>query len=81
MKRTRQVGIQYAALPYRLQGRRLWILLISSRRTRRWVIPKGWPIKGRKPAEVASQEGQGDAPQPEADPLFRRAEVRSGRGG
>ena len=31
-------------------------MLLSSRETRRWVIPKGWPMKGRKPAEVAIQE-------------------------
>jgi 8-oxo-dGTP pyrophosphatase MutT (NUDIX family) len=61
MKRTRQVGIQYAALPYRLQGRRLWILLISSRRTHRWVIPKGWPTQGRAPHEGAAIEAMEEA--------------------
>ena len=61
MKRTRQVGIQYAALPYRLQGGRLWILLISSRRTRRWVIPKGWPTAGRAPHDGAAIEAMEEA--------------------
>ncbi|MGZ3404342.1 MAG: NUDIX hydrolase [Phenylobacterium sp.] len=61
MKRTRQVGIQYAALPYRLQGGRLWILLISSRRTRRWVIPKGWPTEGRAPHVGAAIEAMEEA--------------------
>jgi 8-oxo-dGTP pyrophosphatase MutT (NUDIX family) len=61
MKRTRQVGIQYAALPYRLQSGRLWILLISSRRTRRWVIPKGWPTEGRAPHEGAAIEAMEEA--------------------
>jgi 8-oxo-dGTP pyrophosphatase MutT (NUDIX family) len=56
MKRARIVGIQYAALPYRVENGRLRILLISSRRTRRWVIPKGWPIAGRAPHEGASME-------------------------
>ena len=32
------------------------ILLITSRETRRWVIPKGWPMKGRTAAEVAMIE-------------------------
>jgi 8-oxo-dGTP pyrophosphatase MutT (NUDIX family) len=32
------------------------VLLLSSRETRRWVIPKGWPIRGLKPREVAAQE-------------------------
>jgi len=37
--------VQYAALPMRVvNGDELEILLITSRRTRRWVIPKGWPI-------------------------------------
>ncbi|HVY17831.1 MAG TPA: NUDIX hydrolase [Rhodopila sp.] len=46
-----------AALPWRIgaKGTRE-ILLLTSRETGRWVIPKGWPMKGRKPAEVARQE-------------------------
>lgn len=31
-------------------------MLLTSRETRRWVIPKGWPIHGRKPYHVAAQE-------------------------
>jgi 8-oxo-dGTP pyrophosphatase MutT (NUDIX family) len=31
-------------------------MLLTSRETRRWVIPKGWPIKGLKPREVAARE-------------------------
>jgi 8-oxo-dGTP pyrophosphatase MutT (NUDIX family) len=36
-------------------------MLLTSRETHRWVIPKGWPMKGRKPAEVASQEAYEEA--------------------
>jgi hypothetical protein len=36
-------------------------MLLTSRETHRWVIPKGWPIKKRKPAEVASQEAYEEA--------------------
>ena len=61
MKRARLVGIQYAALPYRLRAGKLWILLISSRRTRRWIIPKGWPMAGRKPHEAAAVEAHEEA--------------------
>jgi 8-oxo-dGTP pyrophosphatase MutT (NUDIX family) len=32
------------------------VMLLTSRETRRWVIPKGWPMKGKKPAEVAARE-------------------------
>jgi len=32
------------------------VLLITSRRSQRWIIPKGWPIKGLKSYKVAEQE-------------------------
>jgi 8-oxo-dGTP pyrophosphatase MutT (NUDIX family) len=57
MAKHRLGDIQFAALPWRIgEGGRRQIMLLTSRETRRWVIPKGWPMKGRKPAEVASQE-------------------------
>jgi 8-oxo-dGTP pyrophosphatase MutT (NUDIX family) len=62
-KKTRlrgQPGRQYAALPFRYL-RSLEILLISSRETHRWVIPKGWPMKGRKPHAVAAREALEEA--------------------
>jgi 8-oxo-dGTP pyrophosphatase MutT (NUDIX family) len=50
-------SLQFAALPWRLDGRGMrQIMLLTSRETQRWVIPKGWPMKGKKPAEVATQE-------------------------
>lgn len=52
---------QYAALPWRYRGLRREILLISSRDTGRWVIPKGWPIKGLSPAETAAREAYEEA--------------------
>jgi len=61
MKPLKTVGIQYAALPYRLVGRRVQILLITSRGTGRWVIPKGWPMKGVKPHEAAAIEAAEEA--------------------
>ena len=39
----RQVG----ALPWRLGPAGLEIMLVSSRATRRWIVPKGWPMAGR----------------------------------
>ncbi|MDD3837362.1 MAG: NUDIX hydrolase [Phenylobacterium sp.] len=48
---------QYAALPWRRDADgRIEILLITSRETRRWVIPKGWPITGLSGSETAAQE-------------------------
>ncbi len=32
------------------------VLLITSRETQRWVIPKGWPIKGMNAWKSAAQE-------------------------
>jgi 8-oxo-dGTP pyrophosphatase MutT (NUDIX family) len=61
MKKAKSVGIQYAALPYRLVGRRVEILLITSRGTRRWVIPKGWPMQGLRPQEAAAVEAAEEA--------------------
>jgi 8-oxo-dGTP pyrophosphatase MutT (NUDIX family) len=52
--------LQYAALPWRL-GKKLEIMLVSSRETRRWVIPKGWPMKGRKPHTTAAIEALQEA--------------------
>lgn len=51
---------QYAALPWR-EGETLEIMLLSSRDTRRWVIPKGWPMKGRKPHTTAALEALEEA--------------------
>ncbi|MEQ1521264.1 MAG: NUDIX hydrolase [Aestuariivirga sp.] len=51
---------QYAALPWR-QAQGLEILLITSRETRRWVIPKGWPIPEKSAAESAAQEAYEEA--------------------
>src|SRR5881398_2257972 len=49
--------VQYGALPYRLRGgSRPQFMLITSRETRRWVIPKGWPKKGKSPQHSAARE-------------------------
>ena len=53
----REPRAQFAALPWRrTPGGDVEVLLITSRDTRRWVIPKGWPIKGIKSAKSAAQE-------------------------
>ena len=49
--------VQYAALPYRLMGRSgTEVMLVTSRDTRRWIIPKGWPQKGRAPHHSAARD-------------------------
>jgi 8-oxo-dGTP pyrophosphatase MutT (NUDIX family) len=53
---------QYAALPWRrTPAGQVEVLLITSRETRRWVIPKGWPIKGLKPRQTAAREAWEEA--------------------
>jgi 8-oxo-dGTP pyrophosphatase MutT (NUDIX family) len=37
------------------------VLLVTSRDTGRWVIPKGWPMKGKSPHEAAAREAMEEA--------------------
>jgi 8-oxo-dGTP pyrophosphatase MutT (NUDIX family) len=54
---------QYAALCYRQAAGRggIEILVITSRESGRWVIPKGWPMKRKKPHEAAEIEAWQEA--------------------
>jgi 8-oxo-dGTP pyrophosphatase MutT (NUDIX family) len=61
MKPVKVAGIQYAALPFRLEAGQVQILLITSRGTQRWIIPKGWPMHGLKPQEAAATEASEEA--------------------
>ena len=48
---------QYAALCYRVKKKQgLEVLLVTSRDTGRWIIPKGWPMPGKKSHAVAERE-------------------------
>jgi 8-oxo-dGTP pyrophosphatase MutT (NUDIX family) len=53
--------IQYAALPWRKVDSMLQILLITTRNTKRWIVPKGWPLEGHSPQESAAQEALEEA--------------------
>jgi len=53
---------QVAALPYRIDDAgEVRVLLITSRETRRWVVPKGNPIRGLSSHESAAQEAYEEA--------------------
>ncbi|HEY3947851.1 NUDIX hydrolase [Phenylobacterium sp.] len=53
----REPRAQFAALPWRFDPKgAVEVLLITSRDSRRWIIPKGWPMKGKKSARCAAQE-------------------------
>jgi len=54
---TSRKRVQYAALPYRFNGHaQPEVMLVTSRGTRRWIIPKGWPHKGKTPGRSAARE-------------------------
>lgn len=52
---------QFGALCYRMRKGKPEILLVTSRRTRRWIIPKGWPQDGARPSASAAQEAYEEA--------------------
>lgn len=47
---------QYGAICWRRKGDRIDVLLVTSRDTGRWIIPKGWPVKGLSPEGSAAME-------------------------
>jgi len=53
--------IQVAALCWRNRDGGPRILLVTSRDTGRWVLPKGWPIDGLTAAEAAAREAWEEA--------------------
>ncbi len=57
MSREPARNLQYAALPYRRRADgTLEVMLITSRETRRWIIPKGWPVERLAPHDSAAHE-------------------------
>lgn len=48
--------VQHAALPFVETDVGILVCLITSRRSGRWVIPKGWPKSGMAPHELAALE-------------------------
>lgn len=62
MQPKQNVLQQIGALPYRFSSSGvLQILLITSRTTRRWIVPKGWPMKHLKPPLAAAREAYEEA--------------------
>lgn len=53
--------MQYGALCWRTAESGIEVLLITSRDTGRWVIPKGWPMPGLSPEAAAAQEAWEEA--------------------
>lgn len=55
------VSTQFGALCYRVRNNKVQVLLVTSRETRRWIVPKGWPMNGATPHEAALQEAWEEA--------------------
>jgi len=53
--------VQFAALPYVLVGDRPLVCLVTSRETKRWIIPKGWAKAGTPERIVAANEALEEA--------------------
>ncbi|MGZ8998601.1 MAG: NUDIX hydrolase [Allosphingosinicella sp.] len=55
-------SLQVGALPYRsTTDGKVEILLVTSRGTGRWIIPKGWPMAGKSLQEAAAIEAWEEA--------------------
>ncbi|ADZ70369.1 NUDIX hydrolase [Polymorphum gilvum] len=52
----RPARLQIAALCYRFRNGVLEVLLVSSKSSGRWILPKGWPILHRKAHRTAGIE-------------------------
>lgn len=55
------IHTQYAALCYRVVAGAVQALLITTRGSGRWIVPKGWPMPGRSAAETAAREAWEEA--------------------
>lgn len=55
------VRSQFAGLCYRVHNGKVQVLLVTSRGTGRWIIPKGWPMDGQTPAQSAATEAWEEA--------------------
>ena len=53
--------LQVAALCHRQRSGAREFLLVTSRDTKRWIIPKGWPIRGLESHETALREAWEEA--------------------
>ncbi len=53
---TQRPATQVAALPWRRKKGGIQILLVTSRETKRWVIPKGWPMDHLVHSNAAKRE-------------------------
>ncbi|KAA0972099.1 NUDIX hydrolase [Aureimonas fodinaquatilis] len=62
LKKHKDVKYQVASMPLRINADgHLQVLLVTSRETRRWVLPKGNLMKGKTPSRAAAIEALEEA--------------------
>lgn len=61
MRSKTDLRTQFAALCYRIRKDKPEILLVTTRNSGRWIIPKGWPMTGKTPGECALIEAWEEA--------------------
>jgi 8-oxo-dGTP pyrophosphatase MutT (NUDIX family) len=52
---------QVAAIPFRLRDGKPEVMLVTSRGTRRFIVPKGWPMRGKSGRQAALIEAREEA--------------------
>ena len=57
----RGLRTQFGAFPWRQHRDEVQVLLVTSRGSKRWITPKGWPIDGETPADAAASEAWEEA--------------------
>ena len=57
----REVRSQFGALCYRVRQGKVQVLLVTRRRSGRWILPKGGPMNGTTPVEAALREAWEEA--------------------
>ena len=61
LQNKRQIRAQFGALCLRQVDMKIEVLLITTRKSRRWTIPRGWPVNGLTPAQSAATEAWEEA--------------------
>lgn len=52
---------QVAAIPFRSTTNGIEVMLVTSNTTRRFIVPKGWPMKRKSGRETAREEAREEA--------------------
>lgn len=59
--RKSDLRTQFAALCFRMRDGKPEVLLVTTRGSGRWIVPKGWPMDGKTPMQSAAIEAWEEA--------------------